>query len=337
MPTPTTWPSAKQFIGTAKETTQGTAVVPITFTHPVDSFEPSDEYVWLDDKALRGSMVEEYGLIQGPGHTEWSLAGPAFLDGIGFWLNNILGDLVTTGASAPFSHVFSTLNSGTGQPGSLTVVDWQGTPTNQGRQYPGVCVAELTLKGNPESTLLEWSAKGSGWLSAISAAAPVSAPTAAAPLAAWRTKIGIGGPASGGTLISTAREWEVTISREIRVQHTAQNTQQPYIIQRGKLSAAGSITFTKPSDEAPFNYMNSNTQPQVQILISNGGAGAALLSAQIDMQVCAFNSAKINRGEEAVGYDDGFVAIANTTNAGASGGYSPIKITLQNAIASGTY
>ena len=32
-----------------------------------------------------------------------------------------------------------------------------------------------------------------------------------------------------------------------------------------------------------------------------------------------------------------FMALANTTDAGASGGYSPIKVTIQNADVAGTY
>lgn len=335
---PTTWPSAKQFIGTAKEVTQGTAVVPLTHTHPVNGFEPDEQYTWLIDETLIGDMGEVSGVVQGVGHNEWSIPdGPALLDGLGFFLNNILGDLTTTGASAPFTHAFSLLNSGTAQPGSLTIVDWQGTPTNQGRQFPGSCVSELTLKGNAESGFLEWSAKGMSWISAITAAVPVSAPTTATPLAAWRSKIGLGGPASGGTQVLTVGEWEITITRELSVQHTAQNTQQPFIIQRGELGVTGALKFTKPADEAAFNYMVNNTQPQLQILVSNGGAGAALLSLQVDVNQAAFTKSTINRSDPAVGYDNEFTAVKNVTNAGASGGRSPVKVTLQNAIAAAIY
>jgi hypothetical protein len=334
MPTPTTWPSAKRFIATAKEVTQGTAVVPPTWTHPVNDFQPSDEYNWLVDSALRGSMVDVYGEVQGVGHSEFSIPdSPLFIDGIGFWLKNILGDITTTGASAPFTHAISLLNSGTAQPGSLTLADWQGTPaTSAARQYPGACLSELTIKGNPESTFLEWGCKGSGWLSAAMASAPTSAPTSAAPLGAWRSVITIGGVQ---TLV--AGEWEITIARELSVEHTAQNTQQPFIIQRGALGVTGSLKFLKPADETAFTYMVNNTQPTLQILVSNGGAGAALLSLQIDINAAAFTSSKINRSDPAVGYDNEFTAVANTTNAGASGGYSPIKITLQNAVAAAIY
>src|SRR5690242_10096100 len=160
---PTTYPSAKTFLGLAKETTPGTPVAP-AFTLPLEKFEPEDKPTWLDDKSLVGSMVEVRGRQQGVEHTEWSASGPYFGDGIGFLLNNLLGDLTTTGSSAPFTHAFSVLNSGTGQPGTLTLTHWQGLPAGQqARTYGGACVSELTLKGNVESELITMDIKGMAW------------------------------------------------------------------------------------------------------------------------------------------------------------------------------
>lgn len=338
MAPPTTWPSAKQFIGVAKETTPGTPVA-MTFTCPVDSFDPEDKVTPLIDMAGRGSMAEEYNYIPGVKHSEWSLKGPAFLDGAGFWLNNILGDITTTGASAPFSHAISLLNSGTAQPGTLTITDWQGpAATNFARQYTGSVVSELTLTGNAETELIMLEAKGVGWASNIAAAAPTAAPTTALPLAGWRAQIGIGGPASGGTLDLTIGEWELKISRKIKQIFTAQNSQNPYISQRGALSASMKLTFAAPGTEtnSVLNFLN-NSQPQLQILASNGGAGATLLTMQIDTQIGAFDTMKIERGNEAVGFTGTVKPMANTTNAGASGGYSPVKVTLQNALPAATY
>lgn len=339
MPTPTTWPSAKAFVGWAKETTQGTPVTPITWTYPLSApMTVKDNPVYIADPGMRGSMVSEYGLIQGPISVSFSMTGWCFMDGVGFLLNNILGDLTTTGAGAPFTHAISTLNSGTAQPGSLTLVDWQGTPaTSQARQIPGACLSQLVLKGNAESSVIEFTASGIAYPSSDLGLAPTPASTSAPPLAAWRTALGIGGPASGGTQVKTAREWSITIDRKLRAEWTLQNAQTPFIIQRGAVTAAGTLLVPVPADETVLNYYLNNTQPQVQLLVSNGLGGANLLSLQIDAQVAAFNSAEIVRNEEAVGYNTAFKCIANTTNAGASGGYSPLKVTLQNAVTSGTY
>jgi hypothetical protein len=335
---PTTYPSAKVFVGGAKETTPGTAVAP-TFTFPMEKFEGEDKPTPLIDKAMRGSMVEEYGYIQGVVLSEWTASGPWFGDMGGYLFSNILGDLTTTGGAAPFSHAFSLLNSGTAQPGTLTWTQWQGLPaTNQARQYAGSCLSELTLKGNAETELITWDAKGLGWMSTIAAAIPTSSPTTAQPMAAWRSTLGLGGPATGGTQDKTIGSWEIKITRKLKAFFTGQNSQNPYIIQRGAVTGTGKLAFAVPADESHTQlYLLNNTQPQFQWVITNAGVGAALLSLQVDVQAAAYDTGKPNYGAEAIGYDATFKAIANTTNAGASGGYSPFKITLQNAITAGTY
>lgn len=339
MPTPTTWPSAKSFVGWAKETTQGTPVTPITFTYPLSApMTVKDNPVYIVDPGMRNSMVDEYGLIQGVSSVSFSMQGWAFMDGIGFLVNNILGDITTTGASAPFSHAISTLNTGGAQPGSLTLVDWQGTPaTSSARQYPGACLSQLVLKGNAESSVIEFTAQGLAWPSSDLGVAPTAAPTTASGLAAWRTVLGLAGPATGGTQVKTAREWSITISRKLRAEWTLQNAQTPFIIQRGAVQAAGTLLVPVPADETIFNYYINNTQPQVQLIVDNGLTLSAKLTLTIDAQVAAFNSGEIVRNEEAVGYNMAYKCIANSTNAGASGGVSPLKITLQNALPANTY
>lgn len=331
MPTPTTWPSAKQVLGLAVETTQGTPVTTLAATCPVLAFEPEDKFVWLKDGGLRGSMVETYGQIQGPRSVDFSISGAVFCDWLPFFLKNILGDLATTGAG-PYTHVASLLNSGTGQPTSLTLIDWQGpTATTFSRTYSGCCLSELTIKGNPESTLLEWSAKGTGWQSAdFPTAPPAFSPSTDAPMAAWRTSLSVAGLPN-----LTAREWEVTILRALKPEWTSQNAQTPYIIQRGPINVTGSVHWSVPSDETALDYLLNNTQPALQFLTDNGGATTAQRRLTLDLSQAAFDTVKINRSEEAVGYDSTFVAVANTTDDGASGGYSPIKATVINNTASG--
>jgi hypothetical protein len=339
MPTPVVYPSAKQFIGLAKETTQGTPVTPITSTIPVDKFEPEDKYTQLDDLSFRGSMANLAGEIQGVGIVEWSLEGPCFFDMLPFWLNNILGDITDSGAT-PNVHAVSLLNSGTGQPGSLTLVDWQGPPSasNFARVYPGACMSELVLKGNAESTLVQITGKGLAWPSSVAAAAPTPATSADTPFAAWRTKIGLAGPASGGTQVNTVREWELTITRALKAEYTLQGSQNPFVIFRGPVDVAGKLMFSVPADESnSMTYLINNTQPQLQIVVDNGLTLANNRNLQIDVQFAAYQSVKINRGAEAVGYDADFKAVMNSTNAGASGGLSPVKTTVKNATTAGSY
>lgn len=339
MVNPTTYSSHKQFIGIGKETTQGTAVTP-TVTMPVEKFEPEDQVTPLDDNSLRGSMVETYDRIQGVGKGEFGLSGPYFADTFGFLLGNLLGDIATTGASAPYTHAFSTLNTGASQPGSFTITDYQGTPaTYSARAYPGCCLSELIIKGNAESSLITCDAKGMSWPSAIASATPTSSPSTEQAVAAWRFQLALAGtlPASA---VLTVGEFEFSLKRELQPIYTGQNSRNPYFIQRGKVSASGKLKFVAAADETPLLYLLNNTQPQFQLLITNGvtpSSAAGYRALQVDSYKAAWKNAKIERGASAVGYEVEFDSIATTTNAGASGGYSPAKLTLVNAVASGTY
>lgn len=331
MPTPTTWPSAKQVLGLAVETTQGTPVTTLAATCPVMAFTPKDRFVQLKDSALRGSMVDQYGQIQGSKSIEFDVNGPVFTDWLPYFVRNILGDLTTTGVG-PYTHAISTLNSGTAQPSSLTLIDWQGpTATTQSRTYSGCCLSELTIKGNPESTLLEWSAKGLGWQStAYPTSPPAFSPGTEQPMAAWRSAIQI-----AATPELTIREWELTITRQLKVEWTSQNAQTPYIIQRGAVAVTAQLHFAVPADEAPLTRYLANTQSALNILIDNGQATTAQRRLTMNINTAAIDTTEIDRSEEAVGYNATIVGIANTTDAGASGGYSPVKVTTINNTATG--
>lgn len=411
MPTATTFATAKQFVGIAAEASQGTAVVPVA-TIPIEKFEPEDKPVWLDDKALRGSMVDQYGRQQGVIKTEFSMSGPVFGDTLGWLLGNILGDVAYTGGTnaggsttttgaltagvtsvipvtsaagispgtvlaidtagllelvtvlsvvtlnvtitkpvakshltaatvqpvtANFTSAFSTLNSGQGQPTSHTITHFQGPVASVGaRAYPGCCFSEVGLKWNAESQLFNYDAKGLSWPSVIAGSQPTSAPSTVTPLPSWRGQLGIGGVAGGGTLVKTITEGEVTIKRELDAVFTTQLAQVPYIIQRGAVSIDGKLKFVA-ADESPYLAMINNTQPQFQLVLGNGLAGANLVQVQVDCQLASYDTSKLDFGKNAVMYDVVFSGIGNTTNAGISGGYSPAKVTLTNAVPPQTY
>jgi hypothetical protein len=415
VPTPTTYAPAKQFVGIANETIQGTPVS-MTSTILVDEVKPKDNPTFLDDKSWRGSMGNDsFAKIAGTKIAEVELGGPAYGDGIGYFLRNILGDLSYTGTStgtggttlsasavagavsistvatipngtvvqigtgplaevfttgtptgsgpytiplttpagglayahtsaqtvqpvtAPFTQAHSLLNSGGGQPISHTLTHFLGpTATSGARQYPGLCLSELGLKWNAESELLTWSAKGTSFPSVPLGSAPVAAASTSLPVASWRMVVGIGGPASGGTLIATVTDGELNIKRELAPYYTATGTQNPYIIQRGGLSVEGKLNFIA-ADESPLLWMLNNTQPQLQLLIDNGLTGANKVSFQVDCQVAAFTDSEADGTKSAVEYGNGFQALFNTTNAGGSGGYSPIKVSVTNNVPNGTY
>lgn len=241
-------------------------------------------------------------------------------------------------SAGPFTYAWSLLNSGGGQPPAHTLTHSLGpTATVGARQYPGFCLSQCNFSFNAESELFSWTGQGTSWPSVIAGAAPTANPTTVLPTASWRTKVGIGGPASGGTLVNTVMDGEVDITRELQPVFTATGNRTPYIIQRGGLSVAGKLNFGAVSDESVLLYMLNNTQPQVQIVCDNGQVGANQVVVQLDMQATAFTQADPDTSKAAVGYQSSFAAVFNTTNSGGSGGQSPIKVSVTCAVAPGTY
>lgn len=337
MATPVVFAQPKQIIGANKEVTQGTPVTTTpAFSIPIDSQLFELKPTWLDDKAYRQSMGDITNRVQGPMHEEFSFAGPCFMDDLPLLLNNILGDITTTG-TLPQSHAISLLNSGSAQPGSLTFMTYEGMPaTSAVRTHPGACLSELTISGNADSSLIMYEAKGMCWPGAALGAAPTFTPSTVIPMAAWRYALGLGGPASGGSQNKTVRDWSITITRALRVENTLQNSQNPFIIVRGVVGVTGSLTCTVPADETFLNYLIANTQPQLQ-LIGDIGAAGTNFGMTIDMQQAAFDTDALKTDEEALGYNGTIVGIQNSTNAGASGGLSPIKVTIRNQTVTGSY
>jgi len=334
---PTTYPSVKRFHGWAKEVTPGTGVA-MTTTALLDKCDWTDKPTWLKDKSLRNVMGDDsFAVIQGVKIGELDMGGPLYLDGIGWALSNILGDLTTTGTAAPYTNAWSLLNSGSGQPITHTLTQYYGpTPTSGSRMFSSVCFSEVGLKFVAESELLTWTGKASSWASTAAVALPTAAPSTVIPVASWRAIAGVGGPASGGTQVLTLESLELNIKRALKPYFTASNSQNPYIIQRGGLTVDGKMTFVC-ADESPYTAMINNTQPQLQFVIANGLGGGAAGQVQIDLAQAAFTEANPNFGSEAVQWDVTFEGVFNSTNAGASGGLSPVKITVNNAVASGTY
>jgi hypothetical protein len=80
----------------------------------------------------------------------------------------------------------------------------------------------------------------------------------------------------------------------------------------------------------------TNTQPAI-VLNWNYGTGASEVQLQATLTKGAYVAAAIERGNDFVTVSVDINAQAQTTDAGSSGGFAPIKWVLKNAKASGTY
>lgn len=306
-------------------TGQLTASVGPTDYIPVTSIDPEDMYAPLEDKGWRGSAVESYCLVQGPAHSEVSLAGDVFADTIGYLLGGVLGATDFTGGT-PNTHAFSVKNTGDCQPTPLTIYDSDVVNT---RGYPSSRVSELGFKFNNEG-LLTYTAKLMGMASGV-VANPTTSYSALCPMAAWTGLVTI-----GGTIVGTLVDGDLSIKRPVSAIQTLDSTQQPYRIFAGQVGVDGKLTFVMEDDTQLLNMIN-NSQPSLDILFSIG-TGAALQQIEFHLNKAAYRTAKPSRGQDYVQLDVGYQGMANTSDATTAGtGFSPIKVTIKNTKATGTY
>lgn len=322
--------SVRSYLGIAKETTKGTAVAPTAFipvnigkVKPVDVIDP------LYDEGLRGSMVKNYNYIQGRTRSTFDFGGAVFPDTFGWALGGIMGSVATTGSSAPYTHVISLKNaSATGadaQPTAFTLTDFYAANV---RSYPGCQIHDLTLNFSADG-LMEFDAKATGWASeAVSTPSPSF--TTVLPTPSWQGTVTIAGVAVANSVDGT-----LSLTRSVEPIYGISATQDPYQIFVGGLETSGTLTFVMESDAELTRYL-TNTQPAITVDWSNGsGSTATQISATITKG--AYVAASIDRGKDHVEITVDVTGLANTTDAGSTGGYAPIKWTLKNAVASGTY
>lgn len=307
------------FLGIAKETTKGTPVAPTHYI-PATSFDGDDATDVLMDNGMRASMATLFGSVKGVTTASFSVEGDVFVDTIGFFLAGIMGSTATTGAG-PFTHTFSLLNSGDGQCQPFTITDYQGL---QARRYAAATQSSLSLRVAAQE-LFTYSAAFT-----TNASETTTTPTpsfgALAPIAGWTGAVSVGGSAS-----SLVEELDINLSRNVSPVHTVDGTSNPLQIWQGPLSVSGRIMFLA-NDEAEFlRYLNV-TQPALVITMTQDTASLAMTMSKV-----TYTNAKVERGDDFTQVSAQFEAIANATDAGASGGLSPIKMVLINSVASGTY
>lgn len=322
--------SVRSYVGIAKEVTKGTPVAATDFI-PVmkDSLKPQDIIDPLYDQGLRGSNVLNYNYVQGRTRSTFDFGGAVFADTIGYAIAGLLGEVNTTGGSAPYTHDVTLLNSlttGTDtQPISYTMTDFYAVNV---RQYPGCQFSDFSLKFNADG-MLEYDAKTTGFQSNTTSD-PVPSFSTLLPTPVWRGTVSI-----AGNPVATAMTGNIDMKRPVTPIYGIANTQDPYQVFLGALEVTGKVTWIMESDAQLLNFLN-NTQPAL-VFNWNYGTGANEVQIQATLSKGAYTAAVIERGDDFVKVTVDINAMATTTDAGASGGYAPIKWSLMNAKPSGTY
>jgi len=255
------------------------------------------------------------------------------------------GATVST-VGSPYQHTFSLLNQTLGyggvagaQPPTHSITDntnlnYSGTPgtnTSGARIYPGAAVSEISFTGNAEQ-LLDVKVSGNSWPSMPAGTTPTNTISAVIPIANWRGQFYIGGT-SASNLVTDLGEWAVTVKRELKVYWTVQGTPVPFIIARGPLSATWALNFTTEPDEQPLAYMlYSQGYNWLHFFMTNSYSGGSVITLNINSHACQAVKAKPTRGDILIGFDDQFEAVANSADAGGSGGLSPIQVQITNQL-----
>lgn len=320
----------RSYLGIAKEATKGTVVAPTAFIpvapsklKAVDIIDP------LYDEGLRGSMVKNYNYIQGRFHSTVDFGGPVFPDTFPWSVAGLLGSVATTGSSAPYTHIASLKNASATtadvQPTAFTLTDFYAANV---RSYAGCQVHEVGLTFSAEG-LLEYDAKATGWQS-TTVATPSPSFTTVLPTPVWAATVSV-----AGTQVSNAVEGSITMTRPVTPIYGISATQNPYQIFLGALEVKGQIKFVMETDAQLTNFI-SNNQPSIVVNWAQG-SGATATQIQATITKGAYIAAAIERGKDYVEIVIDLEGMGNSTDAGSTGGYAPIKWTFQNAIASGVY
>ena len=176
---------------------------------------------------------------------------------------------------------------------------------------------------------MDYDAKGTGWNSAT-ATTPTPSFSTVTPIQTWQATVTI-----AGTQVSNAVDGNIDMKRTVTPVFGIAATQNPYQIFLGALEVTGKISFVMENDNQLTNFL-TNTQPSVNVNWSYG-SGATAVQLMANITKGAYTAAVIERSKEFVQVTIDLNALGNTTDVGASSGYSPIKWTLKNAKTSGTY
>jgi Phage tail tube protein len=322
--------SVRSYLGIAKETTKGTAVTPTAFIPvAVGKLKTADIIDPLMDEGLRGSLVKDYNYVQGRKRSTVEWGGPVFPDTIPWAIAGILGSVATVGASAPYTHTISLKNASAtaadAQPTAFTLTDFYAANV---RAYAGCQIHDFGFTFTADG-LLDYDAKATGWASAT-ASTPTPAFSTVLPTPVWQGAVTV-----GGTTISNTVDGSLSLARPVTPIYGISTTQNPYSIFLGALAVTGTATFVMEDDTQLTNFL-SNTQPALTFTWATG-SGASATSIGVTVTKGAYTAAVIERSADYVTVKVDFTGIANTTDAGSTGGFAPAKFVISNAVTSGTY
>lgn len=223
---------------------------------------------------------------------------------------------------APYTTVVSTLCSGNFQPPTYTLTDWNSNIT--GYQLPGVRYSEVGLKFSGDGKL-EYTTKATAMPTVVLGTKPSFSNPPTAIMPGWEGIIKI-----GGTTVGYVVDGDMTAKRDVEVIPTADGSQAPYSIFAGDVEGSGKLVIVMEDDSKRAAFV-AGTSTSVEANFAQG-TGATTQQVLWHASAAYITDAKVNRGKSYAELELDFEYDANSTDVGNSGGFSPLKMTLQNQI-----
>jgi hypothetical protein len=250
-----------------------------------------------------------------------SLDGNVNCATIGYQLQSVLPDLVTTG-TGPYVHTFAAKNTGDGQPKIYTLCDFDGDVT---RAFCAAQEESLSLKFAANG-LLTYQSKWDSWGSQ-SITTPTPSYSATPPVAAYTGVLKV-----GGTPILNVVDSQIDIKRKVEFIETVNGSQNPYGLFSGAINVTGKFTAVLLASDPMLAAYLANTSQILDFKFTQGSASIELIMSKV-----VYDKADVTRGKDFVELSVSFEAVGNVTDVGATAGYSPCKVILTNSVTTGTY
>lgn len=311
-------------VGIAPEPTYGTLTAP-TMILPWSTLTPVDSNKVLVDKSWRASAASVVGHETGVQAAQLQLAGPVLPDSIGHLLVGVLGDTQFASGS-PNTWTLALLNSGTQQPTSHTVSLFDAVGQ---LQWAGCKVSQLQFDYDA-GALLKWTATLAGLASTVPGSMSMPAQSSEIVMPSWAAACQVGGSAEVRLLTA-----QVTLARQVTAKYNATGAQTPWLQRSDVLGVTGKLAVAVATD----SYRSLFLAGSVSSLDLNyqTGSGAGLRQLELHCSNVVLTQSARTYGSKWVEVEASFEAAANATDAGASGGLSPVKATLRNNVTSGGY
>jgi hypothetical protein len=318
--------TANSYWGLALESTIGTAASVSTWT-PIGSPKLTPGLKWLDDSDFRGSPVMHYDRV--PGVRSDKFEGKTFMysDVYPNLIRATLGGRDSVTASVHTIGVGNFPNTGSQAP---TYTIWNDSVDNT-YQITAARMVDLAIAFNADAAVeTTFSFTGEAANVVASAAATPTNISSQHLVPSWNCSASIGG--ASATVVEMA---SLDIKRSTAPIYTL-GQQEPYNSFQGPIEVTGSLTIVVEPNQT--YWANSLVRNQ-QAIVFKFTDPATNYYVQFKMSACQLEDAVIEQSKAYVSLSTKFTAVANATDAiasgtaGSAGGYSPIVATISNNVA----